>query len=113
MIAREQSAGKHLPYARHVDDVTLETRDGLLMQTIRLGGLLFETADTEELNSARLFQPAGGVIGVFSRKRSIPAFALAASSRPIDASAIVRAASTREWQTPDAIILSVNSSTAG
>jgi type IV secretion system protein VirB4 len=50
IIAREQSAGVHLPYARHVDDVTLETRDGLLMQTIRLGGLLFETADTEDLN---------------------------------------------------------------
>jgi type IV secretion system protein VirB4 len=50
VVAREQSAGVHLPYARHVDDVTLETRDGLLMQTIRLGGLLFETADTEELN---------------------------------------------------------------
>lgn len=49
-FAREQSAGVHLPYARHVDDVTLETRDGLLMHTIRLGGLLFETADTEELN---------------------------------------------------------------
>ena len=49
-IAREQSAGVHLPYARHVDDVTLELRDGSLMQTIRLGGLLFETADTDELN---------------------------------------------------------------
>jgi type IV secretion system protein VirB4 len=49
-IAREQPAGAHLPYARHVDDVTIETRDGLLMQTIRLGGLLFETADTDELN---------------------------------------------------------------
>jgi type IV secretion system protein VirB4 len=48
--SREKPAGAHLPYARHVDDVTLETRDGLLMQTIRLGGLLFETADTEELN---------------------------------------------------------------
>lgn len=48
--AREQLAGAHLPYARHVDDVTIETRDGMLMQTIRLGGLLFETADTEELN---------------------------------------------------------------
>jgi len=48
--AKEQSGGSHLPYARHVDDVTLETRDGLLMQTVRLGGLLFETADTEELN---------------------------------------------------------------
>ncbi len=48
--AKEQAAGVHLPYARHVDDVTLRTRDGLLMQTIRLGGLLFETADTDELN---------------------------------------------------------------
>ena len=50
VMAREKSAGAHLPYARHVDDVTIETRDGLLFQTIRLGGLLFETADTEELN---------------------------------------------------------------
>ena len=29
---------------------TIETRDGYLMQTIRLGGLLFETADSDELN---------------------------------------------------------------
>ncbi|WP_298303455.1 VirB4 family type IV secretion/conjugal transfer ATPase [uncultured Erythrobacter sp.] len=49
-IAKETPAGVHLPYARHIDDVTIETRDGLLMQTIRLGGLLFETADTDELN---------------------------------------------------------------
>ncbi|MEO0419747.1 MAG: VirB4 family type IV secretion/conjugal transfer ATPase [Pseudomonadota bacterium] len=49
-IINETSAGEHLPYARHIDDVTIETRDGLLMQTIRLGGLLFETADTDELN---------------------------------------------------------------
>jgi type IV secretion system protein VirB4 len=47
---RETPAGRHLPYARHVDEVTIETRDGMLMQTIRLGGLLFETADGEELN---------------------------------------------------------------
>lgn len=50
IAAREALAGSHLPYARHVDDVTLATRDGLLMQTIRLSGLLFETADTDELN---------------------------------------------------------------
>ena len=50
VIAREAPAGAHLPYARHIDDVTIETRDGLLMQTIRLGGLLFETADSDELN---------------------------------------------------------------
>lgn len=48
--ARETSAGVHLPFARHIDDVTIQTRDGLLMQTIRLGGLLFETADSDELN---------------------------------------------------------------
>lgn len=47
---REKGAGEHLPYLSHVDDVTLETQDGLLMQTIRLGGLLFETSDTDELN---------------------------------------------------------------
>ncbi|QUL36884.1 VirB4 family type IV secretion/conjugal transfer ATPase [Erythrobacter sp. JK5] len=50
VIAREAPAGAHLPYARHIDDATIETRDGLLMQTIRLGGLLFETADSDELN---------------------------------------------------------------
>ncbi|WP_374406209.1 VirB4 family type IV secretion/conjugal transfer ATPase [Pelagerythrobacter sp.] len=48
--ARETPAGAHLPYARHLDLATIETRDGLLMQTIRLGGLLFETADSDELN---------------------------------------------------------------
>lgn len=50
VIEQEASAGEHLPYARHVDDRTIETRDGLLLQTIRLGGLLFETAETAELN---------------------------------------------------------------
>jgi len=48
--AKDKSAGVHLPYARHLDATTLVTRDGLLLQTIRLGGLLFETADTDELN---------------------------------------------------------------
>ena len=48
--ARETPAGVHLPYARHIDDATVETRDGLLVQTIALRGLLFETADSAELN---------------------------------------------------------------
>lgn len=47
---RETPAGVHLPYARHLDDATIETREGLLMQTIRVGGLLFETADSDELD---------------------------------------------------------------
>jgi len=50
VAAREKAAGSHLPYARHVDGNTVLTRDGMLMQTIRLDGLLFETADTDELN---------------------------------------------------------------
>lgn len=57
-VAREQPAGLHLPYARHVDDHTIETRDGLLMQTVRLRGLLFETADTAELNYRKSLRDA-------------------------------------------------------
>ena len=47
---REQAAGARLPYARHVDDATIETRDGRLLQVLKLDGFPFETADTEELN---------------------------------------------------------------
>jgi type IV secretion system protein VirB4 len=47
---REASVGKFLPYARHVNEHTIETRDGMLMQFVRLRGFLFETADTDELN---------------------------------------------------------------
>lgn len=50
IIAREASAAKHLPYSHHVDDRTVATHDGRLMQFIRLRGLLFETADSDELN---------------------------------------------------------------
>jgi type IV secretion system protein VirB4 len=56
--AREQCAGRHLPYARHVDDHTIETRDGLLMQFIHLRGLLFETADTDEINYRKRLRDA-------------------------------------------------------
>lgn len=57
-VKREQPAGAHLPYARHVDDHTIETRDGLLMQVIHLRGLLFETADTSELNYRKTLRDA-------------------------------------------------------
>ena len=46
----ETPIGDRLPYARHVDDSTLLTRDGLLIQTIRLDGFPFETADDAELS---------------------------------------------------------------
>jgi type IV secretion system protein VirB4 len=55
---REVPAGKHLPYGRHVDDHTIETRDGMLMQVIHLRGLLFETADTDELNYRKRLRDA-------------------------------------------------------
>ncbi len=47
LARREASAGERLPYARHVDDTTLQTRDGMLIQVLHLAGLPFETADTE------------------------------------------------------------------
>lgn len=50
LLRREQSAGDRLPYARHIDDATIELRDGMRMQVIHLAGLPFETADTETLN---------------------------------------------------------------
>jgi type IV secretion system protein VirB4 len=58
IVSREQPAGFHLPYARHVDDHTIETRDGLLLQMIHLRGLLFETADSEEINYRKRLRDA-------------------------------------------------------
>lgn len=57
-VAREKPAGFHLPYARQVDDHTIETRDGMLFQVIQLRGLLFETADTDEINYRKALRDA-------------------------------------------------------
>lgn len=48
----------HLPYSCHIDDHTIETRDGLLMQVIRLRGFLFETADSDEINHRKRLRDA-------------------------------------------------------
>jgi len=58
VAAREAPAGKHLPYACHLDDHTIQTRDGLLGQIIQLRGLLFETADSEEINFRKRLRDA-------------------------------------------------------
>ena len=58
VVQHEKPVGHHLPFARHVDSHTLETRDGLLMQVIHLRGLLFETADTDELNYRKRLRDA-------------------------------------------------------
>ncbi|MGN6424308.1 MAG: VirB4 family type IV secretion/conjugal transfer ATPase [Asticcacaulis sp.] len=47
---KEVRGGDRLPYLAHVDDHTVMLQDKVLMQTIVLKGLLFETSDTSELN---------------------------------------------------------------
>lgn len=56
--ARERFVGSKLPYARLIDDETIELDDGSLLQTIELQGFLFETADTEELNYRKSLRDA-------------------------------------------------------
>ncbi len=58
IVAREKPAGAHLPYAVQRDDHTIETRDGMLLQCISLRGMLFETADSEELNYRKVLRDA-------------------------------------------------------
>ena len=55
---REPHAGAHLPYLAHIDDHTIELRDGKLMQVIALNGLLFETADSDEINYRKALRDA-------------------------------------------------------
>lgn len=50
LAPREQSVGSRLPYLGHIDEVTIRTRDGLLVQTLHLAGFPFETAPDDELN---------------------------------------------------------------
>ena len=48
--ALDPSAGDRLPYAGHLDDHTVMTRGGDLIQMIQVDGIAFETADSEKLN---------------------------------------------------------------
>jgi type IV secretion system protein VirB4 len=56
--AREKAAGDHLPYLAQIDDHTVMLRDGRLMQVLMLDGLLFETADTAEINYRKTLRDA-------------------------------------------------------
>lgn len=47
---KEKPVGAHLPWSHQVDSHTIATHDGRLMQFIRVAGLPFETADSDELN---------------------------------------------------------------
>ncbi len=64
---RETSAGSKLPYARHLDDQTLETRDGMLLQVVQLAGLAFETADTVDVNYRKSLRD--GALRAFANSR--------------------------------------------
>ena len=55
---REKSVGDHLPYLAQVDDHTIETRDGLALQIIRLEGLPFETIDAAQLEARKAARDA-------------------------------------------------------
>ncbi|WP_230771593.1 VirB4 family type IV secretion/conjugal transfer ATPase [Sphingomonas sp. Leaf4] len=55
---REKAAGDHLPYLAQIDEHTVRLRDGRLMQVIALDGLLFETADTAEINYRKALRDA-------------------------------------------------------
>lgn len=48
---KETPAGIHLPYLAQVDDHTILTRHGQLMQVIKLDGLPFETIDRADLDA--------------------------------------------------------------
>ena len=50
LAPREAAIGDRLPYAGHVDALTLQTRDGRLIQVLKLEGFPAETASDEELN---------------------------------------------------------------
>jgi len=50
-VRREQPASRHIPYAAHVAPEVLTTVAGDYLQTLRLGGASFESADDEQLNN--------------------------------------------------------------
>jgi type IV secretion system protein VirB4 len=56
--AREAFAHARLPFARHLDETTLETKDGALIQVLHLAGFPFETADNGELNYRKQLREA-------------------------------------------------------
>src|SRR6185437_15975819 len=50
-IRRELPASRHIPYAAHVAPEVIITTSGDYVQTFRLGGASFESADDETLNN--------------------------------------------------------------
>ena len=51
---REQPVASHIPYARHLNDLVVKTKEGLYLTFLKLDGYSFETADMSEINSRLL-----------------------------------------------------------
>jgi type IV secretion system protein VirB4 len=49
LAPREKKIGDRLSFDRHVDNVTIRTREGLLVQCVKVEGFAFETAADDEL----------------------------------------------------------------
>ncbi len=56
LAAKEARVGQRLPYAGHVDERTIRTRDGNLVQILHLQGLSFETRTDDELNYRKILR---------------------------------------------------------
>ena len=50
-LALEAGGEAHIPYTSHVDANTLRTKDGKLIQIIKLAGIAHEKSDTAHLNA--------------------------------------------------------------
>lgn len=50
IAARDAGASEHIPYIRHADPWTLQTRSGELIQILQLEGKSFDTEDARELD---------------------------------------------------------------
>ncbi|RYY92361.1 MAG: VirB4 family type IV secretion/conjugal transfer ATPase, partial [Alphaproteobacteria bacterium] len=70
-----------LPYARHIDETTLATREGAQIQILHLQGFSFETADTQELNYRKNVRDTV-LRGIASSRLSIGAHVIRHMVRP-------------------------------
>jgi type IV secretion system protein VirB4 len=84
LAPRETAIGDRLPYAGHVDPLTLATRDGRLIQVLKLRGFASETASDDELNYRKAVREtllrgaASSRLAIYHhvvRRRAAPAFA--------------------------------------
>jgi type IV secretion system protein VirB4 len=58
LSTREMHAAAFVPYTRFSDDHTIKTKEGYLLQIIKLEGLPFETVDQTELNQKKTIRAA-------------------------------------------------------